>query len=42
VCRCLGVGIIEFLWRCSVRLGKSKLLFHCVELDNDDFRWALC
>jgi hypothetical protein len=42
VCRCLGVDVIEFLWPCAARLGKSELLVHCVELGNDDSRWGLC
>jgi hypothetical protein len=42
VCRCLGVGIVEFLWSCTDRLEKSELLIPCVELGIDDSRWVLC
>jgi hypothetical protein len=38
----LSVGIVEFLWPCAGRLGKSELLVPCVELSNDDSKWGLC
>jgi hypothetical protein len=30
-----------FFWPCAARLAESELLVPCVELDNDDSRWAL-
>jgi hypothetical protein len=36
VCRCLGVGVVEFLWLCAALLGKSGVLVPCVELSNND------
>jgi hypothetical protein len=28
--RCLDVGIVELLWQCVARLGKSELLVPCI------------
>jgi hypothetical protein len=28
--RCLDVGVVELLWKCAARLGKSELLVPCV------------
>jgi hypothetical protein len=42
LCRCLGVGGVEFLWPCAARLAESEMSVPCVELDNDDSGWVLC
>jgi hypothetical protein len=41
VCRCLGVGVVEFLWPCTTRLGRRSYLSLMLSsatmtLDNDD------
>jgi hypothetical protein len=40
MCRCLDVGVVECLWLCTARHGKSELLILFVELVNDDSCWA--
>jgi hypothetical protein len=42
LCRCLGVGGVEFLWPCAARLAESEMPVPCVELVKDDSGWILC
>jgi hypothetical protein len=41
LCWVLGIGAVEFLWPCAVRLAETDLLVPCVELVNDDFGCVL-